>query len=267
MKPHSFVRRVSHLFLWIIPLPFLGAAYQPGKLPAYLLAGAIQAGLISVAAWMLARGSDNGSGTRASRVTAPRAAAALLIGNWVVTSLALNMDAPPQGQAWLTTLTDQRFRYAALVCGALLCFGGLAILAARLRDACQSVPASLGFASSIISTVVFTLLFLAYPLLATLRYEQEARVGTAPVWWAFVSAFLFSAGLVHRFSAHLSTILFAVAAQKSALMSRGASMGIIGLALLMAVTSIFVHLPPAVTFIPPYLIGVSLLDWTRDPTP
>lgn len=256
------MRRASYVFLWIVPLPFLEAAYHPGGLLGFIAAGVAQALLIGGAAWVLSRSIAT---EPASHEVAPRAAAAFLLGAWMVASLALNMGAPPRGQDWLSTLSDQRFRYAALVVGCLVCFGGGALLAARLHLAGQAALASLGFASSVVSTVVFTLLFLAYPILATLRFEQEGVSGTPAAWWATFSAFLSSAGLVQRLGAHSSAVLFAVGSHRAGLMGGGAMVAVAAIALLAGVGGIFVHVPPAVSFLPPYLVGVSLLARPRGP--
>lgn len=255
MNHNSLVQRISHLFFWIIPLPFLSAAYRPGHLVAYAIVGAMQACLIGTAGWALASGGNTG----VSGKVVVQTAAAILVAGWAVASLALNMDAPPRGQEWLSTLPDQRFRYAALVLGALLCFGGFAIVAARLRDDGHAVLSSLGFASSIISTILFTLIFLVYPLVATSRFKLEAVSGVSPEWGDTVSAIFSSAGLVHRLSGYLSTILFTAALQRSGRVSWGDCMGVTAIALFAAVTSTVTHLPPAVVFVPPYLVGVSLL--------
>jgi hypothetical protein len=246
----------------MVPLPFLEAAYRPGALLGFIAAGVAQALLVAGAASFLSRPVATAP---ASHEGAPRVAAALLLASWAVASLALNMGDPPHGDAWLSTLADQRFRYAALVVGCLVSYGGCALLAGLLHRTGQVALGSLGFASNVVSTVLFTLLFLAHPLLTTVRFEQEGVAAPPVAWWATYAAFLSAAGLVQRLGAHTSAVLLALGSQRAGLIGVGPMRVIAGVALLAGIGGLFVHVPPAVAFLPPYFLGVSVLARTREP--
>lgn len=252
------IRRISQLFLWFIPLPLLTFVYQPGKLLPYILAGVLQGGLIGMAAWTLANQRRNSGIISGRRESLP--AASLLVANWVVTCLALNMDAPPRGATWLATLLDQQFRYYALVAGGLIALAGLAVLAARLHAAGErTLPVLAGTAAGV-SLLLFTLLFLALPHATTARFNQEAQPGGAAQWWAPVAAVFSSVGIVQRALLYLAMILYAVSLRRAALWGRPAMLGLVSVTVLMALANLAVHIPPAVPLVLPYLAGVLLLD-------
>ena len=161
-------RRISQLLLWLVVLPFLSATYQPGRLRLYWLAGALQCAIIGTAAFILIKERKH-SGVNTEQQRGSWVPASLLLANWAVTSLALNMNDPPRGQAWLNTTADQQLRYYALVAGGAIALGGLALLAARLYEAGEKTFSVLAFTAGALSDVLFTLMFLVYPHLATAR--------------------------------------------------------------------------------------------------
>ncbi len=240
------MRIVSLIFLLLIPLPFLTSVYRPGNLPGYIIAGAVQGALIAAAAWTLAKKRSD------------RAPAGFLIANWIVTSLALNMDAPPRGAAWLATIPDQEFRYYALVAGGLIALAGLALLAARLRDAGERTCPVLAVTAAAVSQVLFTLSFLALPHATTARFTYAARSGADPEWWAIVAAILASFGIVQRNLIYLAMILYAVSLRRAAFLGARSTACLASLTALLAVANMLVHIPPAVPLVLPYLAGVLL---------
>jgi hypothetical protein len=244
--------------LWLIPLPFLTSVYQPGKLQRYIIAGVLQGGLISAAAWMVANRRTNpgiATGRRESSV-----AASLLVANWCVTSLALNMDNPPRGAAWLASLLDQQLRYYALVAGGLIALAGLAVLAARLRDAGERTLPVLACTAAVVSQLLFTLLFLALPHATTARFQHEAQSGDAAEWWTAFAAAFSSVEIVQRLLIYLAMILYAVSFQRAELLGRRAVACLVVVTVLTAVANLVVHIPPAVPLVLPYLAGVWLLN-------
>ena len=256
MKNKSILRTISLVFLWIIPLPFLSSAYQPGGLFVYLLMGVLQTCLIGAAGWAITRGNTS----QRSGETPVLTASGLLLGNWAIVALALNMGPPPEGQQWLSTLPDQNVRYMALALGSLICFGGFTILAAQLCREGRIVFASLGFASIAISTVLFALHFLVFSALLNARFEQELASGISPGWWVTVSSALSFVRHVFRNGAHLGSVFFLVELWRSGRVSRIAGVAVAAVTLLtLVVAGNLIQLPPAVIFLPPYLIGVSIL--------
>lgn len=255
MEPNSLTRRVSQIFLWVVLLPVLVPIYDKAGLKPYLFSGAVYWLLIGTAAWIV-----GGLKSRIAERRELRASAVLLIASWAVISLALNMDTPPQGEAWLATRIDQQFRYTFLVAGGLLSFGGLALLTSHLRRAEQRICPVLGFAAAAIATVLFTLLFLAYPVCATWRFEQEARLGATTGWWPLFAALFSAIHTAVKLLLFLSVVMYALVLRKAELIGKAGAACLIGLAVVLATLNAMVHVPPAVTFIPPYIIGLILLS-------
>lgn len=251
------LRRIILLFLLIVPLPFLSSMYQPGHLQGFIIAGVIQGGLIGVAAWVLVNQRRDGvavTGRRESLV-----AAGLLIANWAVTSMALNMNAPPRGEAWLKTTLDQQFRYYALVVGGLVALGGLSALAARLRDAGEGMLSALGLTSAVVSQLLFTLLFLSLPYATTPRFNSEVHPGDVAQWWPAFAAVFHSMEIVQRVLLYFAMILFAASSWRTEILAPLPAISLISLTLLAGLANLAVHIPPAVPFVLPYLTGVFLL--------
>ncbi len=229
---------------------------RPGRLHVYVLIGVLQSCLIGAAGWAVAPLSKSQS----SGETAVLTAAGLLLGSWAIVALALNMGPPPEGQPWLSTLPDQNVRYMALVLGSLVCFGGFTILAAQLCREGRIVFASLGFASIVISTVLFALHFLVFSALQNARFEQELASGISPGWWVTVSSALSFVRHVFRNGAHLASIFFLVELWRCGRVSRTAGIAVAAIiTLLTIVGGNLIQLPPALLFLPPYLMGVSIL--------
>lgn len=251
-------QRVSLLFLWIIPLPLLSMAYQPGELRRYLLAGTVQGVLIGVAAWTMARRPDGieQMGERWDAFVAPT----LLISNWAVASLALNMNAPPIGQVWLVTQADQHVRYAALVTGSLLALAGLAMLTVRLLSAGERTLSVLGSTAAAVSALLFTLLFLPYPHVLTARFTHEAAFGFSPPWWPVFHNVFLTLQVPQRLLAYVAMILFAISLHRARLFRTTSSACLVTLTLLVALANVVVHIPPAVPLALPYLMGVMLMQ-------
>lgn len=262
------VRRVASLFLWIVPVPILSLAYQPGEMPRYMLAGVAQAALIGAAAWTIARRSnvtDADQDVRSRQHTL--VAASLLALAWAIASLALNMKDPPIGQAWLDTQADQLFRYGALVAGFVVALAGLTVLATRLFAAGERTLPAMGATAAAVSATLFTVLFAAYPHLLTARFTAEATSGVEPAWWALFAPAFRSLQLIQRSLIYAATLLFATGLWRARLLEGTTVAGLIALTLLVAGANAVIHIPPAVPLVLPYWMGLALLQRSGAPSP
>lgn len=258
LRERMLVRRISQLFLLVIPLPFLTSVYQPGNLQRYVIAGVFQGCLIGAAAWMVANRPKK-YGVVAGRPESS-VAAGLLVASWSVTSLALNMNNPPRAAAWLATLLDQHFRYYALVAGGLIALAGLAVLAARLHDAGERTLPVLACTAAAVSQLLFTILFLALPYVTTARFRIEAQGGDASEWWATFAGAFSSVQIVQRLLIYLAMVLYAVSLWRANFWDWRASAYLALVTALTASANLAVHIPPAVPLVLPYLAGVLLLS-------
>ena len=264
MQKNRIIRKGSQLLLWIIPLPFLESFYQPGRLGRFLIAGSIQAVVVATAAWSV-MGRRERWGTNAGRRGA-LVAPALLIANWTITSLALNMSNPPRGAAWLATQSDQQFRYCALVAGGLIALFGLAVLAGVLRRAGEKTLSTLAFSTAAVSLILFAILFAIYPHATTARFEHEIQSGAAQPWWSVFNSVFFPLQMIQRLLIYLALVIYAVALLRVRLLGKVAITFFIALTVLLAAANVAVHIPPAVPLVLPYFLGVLLLGAGVGPT-
>jgi hypothetical protein len=279
MQRISTARRVSQIFLWVVPLvPISLLAYRPGGLKLYALACATQVLLMAVAVWILAADSIKDS-------TADRRALQLpgvfLIACWASATLAANMGPPPRAAAWAVTRPDQHMRYVALLVAGLLAWAGFGLLTAKIRESGERTFSVLGLSAATISTTMFTLFTLTMLTVVDMRATQVASSGNVPQWWPPFSLLIDAWLGLFAVLTYLATSLYAMALGNVGLLGKLGSvvfvvLGVIAAALvLIAITSsnqpatlvhgVFVFLIPAVPFILPYLIGVNLVRRAGDP--
>lgn len=278
MQKISLARRLSQIFLWLVPfLPFLALTYRPGGLKPYAIAVAAQ--VLAMAVWILAADAIKSSATDRRALLLP---GVLLIACWASAAVAVNMGPPPRAAAWVATRADQHMRYVALLVAGLLAWSGLGLLTARLREAGERLFSVLGLSAATISTSIFTLFTLAALTVYDLRAAQEASSGNAPEWWPPLSALFRSWVVLFAVLTYLAASLYAMSLGKVGLLRKFGRVLFLVLGMtaavlaLIAVTlssgpvtpgqGLFVLVVPAVPFILPYLIGVNLVRRAGDPS-
>jgi hypothetical protein len=279
MQRISTARRVSQVFLWVVPLlPIPMLAYRPGGLKLYTVACATQVLLMTVAVWILAADSIKSSTADRRALLLP---GAFLIACWASATLAANMGPPPRAAVWALTRTDQHIRYVALLVAGLLARAGFGLLTTKLRQAGERVFSVLGLSAATISTVLFTLFTLFALTIVDLRVMEEVSSGKAPEWWPPLHALWESWLVLYAVLTYLSASLYAMALGNVGLLGKfgrivfvllgaiAAALALIAVSLLnpgaTLVHGLFVLIIPAIPFILPYLIGVSLVRRAGDP--
>ena len=259
--------RAIQIILWLLPfLPLTSLAYHYDGLYMYMIAGAIQAVLMAVAAWVLGLG-DARRGMTQQRGLA--AAATVLIASGAIISLGWNMGPPPAGDQFLATQLDQQFRYTALLIGGILAMGGLTVLRSSLEQAGDRTWSSLGHTTMLLSTLLFAVVNAALQIgFEALR--QESSTGREPSWVEpfrnyFVYLTIFWAAL-----AYLGTAFYAASLRKVGWMGKAAWVSIGGCLAAVALVPFFPLAPgplgmpgyllciPAVPYFMPYWMGVNL---------
>jgi hypothetical protein len=279
MQRISTPRRVSQVFLWLVPLlPLLSLAYRPGGLKLYAIACAAQVLLMAAAVWILAADSIKSSAGGHRALLLP---GVFLIACWASAAIAVNMGAPPHGAAWVATSADQHLRYVALLLAGLLAWAGFSLLTARLRDAGERRFSVLGLSAVTISSALFTLFTLSALATFDMRAAQLASSGNAPEWWPLLAALIYAWIALFAVLSYLAASLYALALGIVGLLGKlGRLLFVVvgtGAAalVLIAVTisggsvtfgqGLGAFLIPAVPFILPYLIGVNLVRRAGDP--
>lgn len=277
MQRISTVRRMSQVFLWLVPFvfwPLLVFAYRRSGSRSYLIGGAIQASVMLLAAWVLgASVIRKGSGEERWISLA----GLLLIAPVVMISLFAGLGPPPrEPERYLATAVDQEIRYTLLLFAGLLAAGGFVVLRECLRQAGERIYSTLGFAAIIVSTSLFVL-YITNDTVVLEALRQRAGSGKMPEWWAPLRSHFTIVGDVEVALTYLAIAAFATALRSVGRMGRIASRVVAGVSLiavpLVALLPLYpskLALPgfvlgiPAVPFVMPYLIGVNLLRGAGD---
>ena len=281
MQRISTVRRICQIFLWLYPFvfaPLLLFIYRGSQSRSYLIGGAVQAGAMLLAAWVLGA-SDARKGSQEQKWLA--LAGLLLIAPMALTALFVGLGPPPEEpERWLATAADQEIRYTLLLFAGLFVAGGFAVLRESLRQAGERIYSGLGFAAIIISTVLFVFYITSFTTVVLVALRQWAASGKMPEWIAPLSRQSAIVGLVEVALTYLGTAAFAAALRSVGWVGRITCQVFVALSLvavpLVALSPIFprqvnLGLPifvlavPAVPFILPYLIGVNLVRRAGDP--
>lgn len=254
--------RAIQIILWLLPfVPLTSLAYHYDGLYMYMIAGAIQAVLIGVAAWVLGLGAAR---------RALGAAAALLVASGAILSLGWNMGPPPAGDQFLATRLDQQFRYTALLIGAFLALGGLTVLRSSLHQAGEHVWSSLGHTTVLLSTLLFAVVNAALQI-GFEAVRQEASTGREPNWVEPFRNYFVYLTIFWAVLAYLGTAFYAASLRKVGWMGNkvarvciGSCIAAVGLVPFFPLAPGPMGMPgfvlciPAVPYFIPYWIGVNL---------
>jgi hypothetical protein len=278
MQRISTARRLSQIFLWMVPFffwPLLVFVYRQSQSKSYLIGGAVQAGVMLLGAWVLGTSViRKGSGEERWLSLA----GLLLVAPVVMVSVFVGLGPPPREPGrYLATAVDQETRYTLLLFAGLFAAGGFAVLRECLRQAGERIYSALGFAAIIISTALFVL-YITNDTVMIEALRQRAGSGKMPEWWLPLRNHFTIIGVVEVALTYLATAAFAAALRSVGWLGRIASSVFEGLSLI--AVPLVVLLPlypsklalpgfvlgiPAVPFVMPYLIGVSLLRRVGDP--
>ncbi len=277
MQRISTVRRISQIFLWLVPFafgPLLVFVYRRSQSRSYLIGGAVQAGVMLLAAWVL------GASVVRKRSGEQRwlaLAGLLLIAPVALISVFAGLGPPPrEPERWLATAVDQEIRYTLLLFAGLFAAGGFAVLRECLRQAGERIYSALGFAAIIISTALFVL-YITGDTVVLEALRQRAASGKMPEWYAPLRNHFTLVALVEVALTYLATAAFGAALRSVGWMGKIISQVFVALSLvavpLVALFPLyssklalpgFVLAVPAVPFVMPYLIGVNLVRRAGD---
>jgi hypothetical protein len=250
--------RAIQIILWLLPfVPLTSLAYHYDGLHMYMIAGAIQAGLIAVAAWTLGLRAA-WRGTTQQRFLA--SAAALLVASGAIISLAWNMGPPPAGDQFLATRLDQQFRYTALLIGALLALAGLTVLRSSLDQAGEHVWSSLGHTTMLLSTLLFAVVNAALQI-GFEAVRQEASTGREPNWVEPFRNYFVYLTIFWAVLAYLGTAFYAASLRKVGWMSNPVAWLCIGGSLAAVILVPFFPLAPRPLGMPGFVLCIPAVPY------
>jgi hypothetical protein len=278
MQKISAARRLSQIFLWLVPFvfgPLLIFVYRHSESRSYLIGGTALATVMLLAAWVLgASVVRKWSGEQRWLALA----GLLLIAPVALVSVFAGLGPPPQEpERWLATAVDQEIRYTLLLFAGLFAAGGFVVLRECLRQAGERIYSALGFAAMIISTALFVFYITGFTTVRLEALRQWAASGKMPEWHAPLRYHFWIVGVVEVALTYLATAAFAAALRSVGWLGKISSQVFVALSLvavpLVALFPLYpsnlalpgsVLIVPAVPFIMPYLIGVNLLRRVGD---
>ena len=265
------VRRVSHIFLYFVPLLSIGlGAVRALRVPGvYHAVGVAHFVAIVIAVWILSAGAIRADGQGRPLLGL---AGTLLITPFALVALLWVGLGPP----WQANAAENQMRYLVLIVMATAIASGFVVLREALREAGECFHATLGFAAIMLSGPLY-LIWNSFEFAAAFGKEHTGEVPAAIVSLGDMGdLLLFVAG----FLTYLATVAFAASLGRVLWLGRGATrayMIVNGIALLfLLVRGLqfpdpralstpwylnvgFVVGIPAVPFIMPFLLGVVLL--------
>lgn len=282
MPTGSRDRRLSYVFLCVTPfLVFTIAAVRALRVPGlyHALAG-VQLTAVSVAVWRLgawAIGTDTVERRRLA------VAGALLVAPWIPFSLLPGVGLPQQA-----TEAENYLRYGVLLLDGVLLAGGLIVFSEALKEAGERFYSTLGFAATVLAGPLF-LLWATFPLaLGGAAAQERSASGQLPLWFTSLQGLseilLMSAVIL----TYLAAAAFAAALGRTRWLGRRSSRAFVGTSLFavlclaimtavairsqdpMAIFKTWYAIPgfvfsiPAVSFMIPSLLGVTLLRRAGD---
>ena len=283
MQKASILQRVSQVFLWLLPIefplfsisgsPLRGLLYQPGNLIPLFIFAAIHVVLMCGAVWTIVGEPLRNKSDEQRHLLV---AAVFLLAAWTSIEILIPMGPPIQGQTYFDFPLDPYLRHTVLVVASLLAFGGFAILTAALLKVGVRVLSMLGFAGMIIFTVHHIAeQALAASGLARLLYTSSA---ITPDFQHGINNFLFVTSAFSLICGYMATGLYAVALPKLGLgnvkarVFAGISFFAVASLLVVGIASVVNNSRafnpfgiPAIPFLLPYFMGVTLLQRAGHP--
>jgi hypothetical protein len=256
--PRTPRSRIIQIILWALPfIPLTSLAYHYDGLHMYVVAGAIQAVLIAMAAWIFGLGAARRGGPQQRKLAA---AAALLVASGAIVSLGWNMGPPPGGDQFLATRLDQQFRYTALLIGAILALGGLTVLRSSLRRAGDDILSSLGHTTIMLSTMLFAVVNAALQIgFAAVR--QESSTGFEPNWVEPFRNYFVYLTVFWAVLAYAGVALYAASLRKVGWMGNVTAWMFIGGSLVAVVLVPFFPLAPGTLGMPGFVLSIPAVPY------
>jgi hypothetical protein len=275
MQSISFDRRLSRIFLSLIPFLIFGSAFFRGlRRPiVYPVVVGLAFIAIVVAAWRLGASATTSEDENRKGFLL---AGAILISAWAVLSVLVGLGPP-----WRATEWENTIRFTALLVAGVLITGGFVVLKEPLREAGERLYSALGFAAIMLAGPLFAVSVLIPLTLGSTK--QPASAGQVQDGLSALRALAESGLVVEVFLTYIATAVFALALSRVGWMGRTAGRVYAGISLFavlclattvvvslqytdpMAVLKVKIALPgfivsiPAIPFIMPHLIGVNLL--------
>lgn len=270
VQPNPLIRNLGQTYLLsVIPLGLiLGVATWRLNYWTYVPICLINALLMAVSAWVLGAHAIKSKDEEKKHLVF---IATCLIAPWAFIFLFSFLGPPPETSAeFVATATEQKVRYAILVASGISIALGLAVLREKLKVSGEYFYSTLGFTAMMIAAPLFVLemTLLGNYAIELFKIQLASPSGTRPEWFRPVAQQFAVVGIVEVALLYLATAAFAASLKRAGWLRKAPATAYmtISLAALFLVASIplyfkgfFPLLIPAMPFILPLFIGISLL--------
>lgn len=282
MPTDSHDRRLSFVLLCLTPFLVFGiAAVRALRVPGlyHALAG-VQLTVVCMAMWRLGGWAIASQAMERRKIAT---AGTLLVAPWVLFSLIPGIGLPQQA-----TEAENQLRYGVLLLDGLVMAGGLLVVGDALRDAGERFYSSLGSAAAMLAGPL-VLIWAMFPLaLGGAAMQERSASGQLPLWLSSLQGLSEMLLMSAVFLTYLAATAFAAAFGRTRWLGPASSRSFVWVSLFavlcLAITTTvairsqdpmaifktwyaipgFVFSIPAVSFMIPSLLGVTLLRRAGD---
>lgn len=263
-------RRIGRLYLLLVPILVVVFGFGLGKISYtfYLPIWIVNVFLMVLASWVV------GLHVVKQEQNHLAAGAFFLIVPTMLISMFFGLGPPPDtAKEWVATATEQQVRYSMLTVAGIFIALGFTFLKVKLQSV-ENYYSLLGLAAIFIAIPLFILdmLFWGFSLTETFKIIVSTNAESLPQWLKPLRELFGMVSVVEVALTYLATIFFAVSMKRASLLSKTASTIYVLISLfafLLIVLSAFLPEPfitagfavsiPAIPFLMPYYMGVSLL--------
>ena len=276
MKSRFTSRKISQLYLLIVPILAVALGFGTGKISytIYLPIWIVNVFLMALASWVL------GLKVLKHKQNHLAAGAFFLIMPIVIVSMFFGLGPPPDtSKEWVATATEQQVRYSMLTVAGIFIAFGFTLLKEKLQSEHETFFSLLGLVAIQIAIPLFILdmLFWGFTLTETFNIVISTNAESVPQWLRPQAKLFGMISVVEVALTYLAIIFFAVSMKRVGFLSKTSSMIYVVISLvafMLIVLSAFMPEPfitagfavsiPAIPFLMPYYMGVSLLARTGD---
>lgn len=199
----------------------------------------------------------------------------LLIVPWILISMFFGLGPPPDtAKEWVATATEQQVRYSMLAVAGIFVALGFTLLKEKLQSEDENYYSLLGSAAILIAIPLFILdmLFWGFTLTETFRAFVSTNAESLPQWSKPLRALFGMVSVVEVALTYLATLFFAISMNRVGFLSKTSSRIYVLISLfafILIVLSAILPEPfitagfavsiPAIPFLMPYYMGISLL--------
>jgi hypothetical protein len=274
MHPKLLKRNISQLYLTLVPVVTAITGFGVGHISykIYLPVWIVNVCLMVTTSWILGLNVARKNDDERKQLAL---GSFFLIIPWMLISIFFGFGPPPENATeWVATATEQQVRYSILIFAGVFVAFGFATVREKLKNNGESFYSNLGFIAITIAIPLFILnmIFWGFFLTESFRILVASASEKMPEWFSPVRKLFGLLSIVEVALTYLAAAAFAASLKYIGWFSKTVSLIYIVLSFLafsIIVLSAFCPEPfisagyavsiPAIPFIMPYFIGISLL--------